>query len=152
VFKPGGLLSSNTILNTLITKLKDAAILKVLRRGSGRRGQVLVLAKLINTAETPSCACTATVDELSASGAITQASQPRSPPEVGSAFGGDAAHACVPKRRISACRHDISRTGSFTMSIPSLIVQELNRRVDRNRHGNRNRRVSLLWFRWSWPG
>lgn len=39
------------MVNTLITKLKEAGILKVLRQGSGRRGQVLVLAELVNTAE-----------------------------------------------------------------------------------------------------
>jgi Fic family protein len=39
------------MLNMLITKLKDAGILKVLRQGSGRRGQVLVLAELVNIAE-----------------------------------------------------------------------------------------------------
>ncbi|GJQ20269.1 MAG: Fic family protein [Bacteroidia bacterium] len=39
------------MMNTLISKLKDAGIVEVLRRGSGRRGQVFVLAELINTAE-----------------------------------------------------------------------------------------------------
>lgn len=39
------------MLNTLIIKLRDADILKVLRQGSGRRGQVLVLTELLNIAE-----------------------------------------------------------------------------------------------------
>lgn len=39
------------MMNNLISRLKDAGILKVLRPGSGRRGQVFVLAELINTAE-----------------------------------------------------------------------------------------------------
>jgi Fic family protein len=39
------------MLNNLITKLKEAGILKVLRQGSGRRGQVLVFTELVNIAE-----------------------------------------------------------------------------------------------------
>jgi Fic family protein len=39
------------MLNNLITKLKEAGILKVLRQGRGRRGQVLALAELLNIAE-----------------------------------------------------------------------------------------------------
>jgi Fic family protein len=39
------------MLNNLITKLKEAGILKVLRHGSGRRGQVLVFTELVNIAE-----------------------------------------------------------------------------------------------------
>jgi Fic family protein len=39
------------MLNNLITKLKEAGILKVLRQGSGRRGQVLIFTELVNIAE-----------------------------------------------------------------------------------------------------
>jgi len=39
------------MLNNLVIKLRDAGILKVLRPGSGRRGQVLVFAELVNIAE-----------------------------------------------------------------------------------------------------
>ncbi|MBM4169885.1 MAG: Fic family protein [Ignavibacteria bacterium] len=39
------------MIHGLVSTLKDAGILKVLRKGSGRRGQVLVLAELINTTE-----------------------------------------------------------------------------------------------------
>jgi len=39
------------MLNNLITKLKEAGILKVLRQGSGRRGQVLIFTELVNITE-----------------------------------------------------------------------------------------------------
>jgi Fic family protein len=39
------------MITQLVTTLKEAKLLKVLREGSGRRGQVLVLAELINATE-----------------------------------------------------------------------------------------------------
>jgi Fic family protein len=44
-------LPSRPMLNTMISRLQKGGLLKVLRPGSGRRGQLFALAELVNTAE-----------------------------------------------------------------------------------------------------
>ena len=47
----GKAMPSKPMVMTLLGKLKDAGILKIVRKGSGRRGQVLALQELINLTE-----------------------------------------------------------------------------------------------------
>jgi len=47
----GKTMPTRPMIHGLVSTLKDAGILRVLRKGSGRRGQVLALAELINTIE-----------------------------------------------------------------------------------------------------
>ena len=56
IFQPGHLegikgLPSGPMIRTLIKKLREAGILKVLREGSGRRAQILIFAELVNLCE-----------------------------------------------------------------------------------------------------
>lgn len=47
----GRKMPTRPMITGLVTKLKEAGILKVLRQGSGRRGQVFVLSELLNVTE-----------------------------------------------------------------------------------------------------